>query len=138
MNSEQKLQASCIIQFSQKYPEKRGFLFSYFANSDSAIQGAQKLSLGLVRGVSDLLYVEDGKLIGVELKVSNSSHSRQHLIEQSRWLLSVPAHGFFCDSVEMFWNIIEGGSGIDPEVVLENCLQKKTGSVKWDSVKYKQ
>ncbi len=138
MNLEQKLQADCCVQFSQKYPEKRGYLFSYFANSNSAIQGAQKLSLGLVRGVSDLLYVEDGELIGMELKVPNSSHSRSHLIEQSRWLLTVPKHGFFCDSIEIFWNIIEGGSGIDPEVVLENCLEKKTGSVKWEEVKFKK
>ena len=138
MNQEAKLQSDCIVQFSQRYPEKRGFLIGYFSNSDSAIQGAQKLSLGLVRGVSDLLYVEDGELIGMELKISGSSHNRQHLIEQAKWLLSIPAHGWFCDSIETFWNIIEGGSGIDPEVVLENCLQRKTASVQWDSVKYKQ
>lgn len=132
---ESQMQARCVIEFSQKYPERRGHLFAYFATSDSYIQASQKLSLGLVKGCSDLLYINNGQLIGIEMKATGTSHNRVHLIEQCQWLLKVPKTGWFCDSVEMFWQIINGWYGIDPKRVLENCMQKKTGSVKWDEVK---
>lgn len=129
------IQSKIIIQFSQRFPDQRGHLFSYFANSDSAIQGAQKLSLGLVKNVSDLLYVKDGYLIGIELKAPLSSHNRLHLVGQSDWLIKVPNVGWFCDSLEMFFSIIDGENGIDPRVVRENCLKLTTTTVSWDKIK---
>lgn len=138
MNPEARLQSQMVIQFSQRHPEQRGRLIGYFATSESIIQTSQKLSLGLVKGASDLFYItEAGEMVGIEVKSPGSSHNRQHLVSQAEWLLKVPRRGYFCDSVEMFWNIIEGGSGIDPEVVLENCLGKKSSTVRWDEVKYK-
>lgn len=139
MNPEARLQSQMVIQFSQRHPEQRGRLIGYFATSESVIQTSQKLSLGLVKGASDLFYITElGEMAGIEVKSPGSSHNRLHLISQAEWLLKVPKWGYFVDSVEMFWDIIEGGSGIDPEVVLENCLLRKTSTVQWDSVKYKQ
>jgi len=138
MNPEARLQSQMVIQFSQRYQGKKGCLIGYFATSESAAQTSQKLSLGLVKGASDLFYIENGEMIGIEVKAIGSSHNRQHLIEQCHFLMKVPKWGWFCDSVEMFWNIIEGGSGIDPQVVLENCLERKIASVQWDSVKFKK
>jgi hypothetical protein len=139
MNAESRLQSQMVIQFSQRYPEQRGRLIGYFATSESVIQTSQKLSLGLVKGASDLFYITElGEMVGIEVKAPLSQHNRLHLVSQAEWLLKVPKWGYFCDNIETFRNIIEGGSGIDPEVVLENCLQKKTGAVKWDEVKKKR
>lgn len=135
-NPEHKLQAECVIAFSHKYPELRGFLFGNFSETRSPIEGAQKISLGLVRGVSDLIFVNIiREMIGIELKVIGSSHNRLHIIEQCHWLMKVPKVGWFCDSLEMFMSIIEGGKGIDPASVLKKCQSLKTGSVQWQNVR---
>ena len=130
--SESQLQSDCVIRFSQDRPDLRGHLIGYFATAESKSKGAMKNSLGLVRGVSDLLYVSDGKLIGIELKLPDSSHNRLHLIEQAQWLIKVPDKGYFCDNLDMFWDIINGGSGIDPRVILENCMKLKTETTRWN------
>ena len=134
-NPEAILQAKMVIEFSQRHPEKRGGLIGYFATSDSYIQAAQKLSLGLVKGCSDLLYINKGELTGIEVKATGTSHDRIHIIEQCRWLLKVPKLGYFCDSIEMFWEIINGGNGIDPIQVMLNCEKLKTVKIKWEEAK---
>ena len=135
-NLEHKLQHQCVKGFSQKYPNLNGHLFAYFAETESKLDGGVKVGLGLVRGVSDLLYVKDGFLIGIEMKEPDTSHSVQHLREQADWLISVPFKGFFCDSIEMFWRIIETGTGgIDPRRVLENLKDVKSGSTSWEKAK---
>lgn len=132
-NLEHKLQHQCVKEFSQKYPNLDGHLFAYFAETESKLDGGIKVGLGLARGVSDLLYIKDGGLIGIEMKAPDTSHSVQHLREQANWLISVPSVGFFCDSIEMFWRIIETGTGgIDPRRVLENLKDVKSLSVAWN------
>jgi len=134
--TESQLQSECVIQFSQAHPELKGNLIGYFANADNKIKGAINNSLGLVKNCSDLLYIKNGELIGLELKIPNSRHDRIHLCGQSLWLLKTPKIGWFVDSLEMFWQIINGGSGIDPQIVLDNCLRIKTTTVEWNKVKY--
>ena len=134
--SESNLQASCVIQFSQKYPDQKGNLIGYFATSESQVQTSQKLSLGLVKNCSDLLYIKNGELIGIELKLPESRHDRLHLIGQASWLLKTPKIGWFCDSLEMFWEVVDGGVGINPQKVLDNCLKIKTKTVSWNEIKF--
>jgi len=135
-NPEHKLQAECVKQFGQKYPEKRGALIAYFAETESGRDGALKVALGLVAGVSDLLYIQDGIITGIEMKHPETRHNTQHLRSQCLWLISFPKIGFFCDSVEMFLQIIEAGTGgIDPARVLENLKDVKTSSVSWEVAK---
>jgi hypothetical protein len=122
--SEKQLQAKIVIAFSQAFPERRGRLFATFQETD---KGSYLTSLGLVRGVSDLLYVTAyGELVGIELKEPGSKHKSDHVREQAEWLMKVPAKGYFCTSLEMFWKIIEGEEGIDPEWVLDDMGDKKT------------
>lgn len=129
---EHKLQAECVRYFSETYPERRGELFATFQETKSQGQGGVMLSLGLVSGVSDLLFVQDGFLIGIEMKCPETSHNTEHLIKQAKWLLKVPKRGCFCDSLDMFKEIIAGGEGIDPKSVLEYCKKVKTKSITWN------
>lgn len=142
MNSEQQLQASMIIWFSQRYPERRGTLWSNFV-TQNAMQANFKKSLGLVASLSDLMYiapsiegVRDKEFWGIELKTKGSRHEVAHIISQAKWLLSVPHRGFFCDSYEMFQDIIENKSqGIDPALILKNCLLIKKKTASWEFIK---
>lgn len=138
MNREEaKLQAKMVIEFSQKCPEYKGRLIGYFAETENKIEGATKLSLGLVKGASDLFYVRpDGRFTGIEVKAPHSRHNVQHLLEQCEWLESVPAEGRFVDSVDMFWGVINcTGTGIYPWKVKEYLSTVTTQSVSWDEVR---
>ena len=133
-NKEAKLQASIIIDFSQKRPDERGRLIGYFANTSSKQDGGMKTSLGLVKNVSDLLYfTKDSYIWGIELKAEGEYHNVEHLKGQAMWLKSVAKVGYFCDSLDMFWKIIDGGAGIEPDAVLRYLEGVKTDSIKWDS-----
>lgn len=60
-------------------------------------------------------------------------HKVAHLIEQAEWLIRVPKWGYFCDDLDDFLNIIDGGvGGIDPVKVLEYCKKAKTQQILWD------
>lgn len=132
--AEAKLQASIVIDFSQQRPDERGRLIGYFANTESMQDGAIKNSLGLVKSVSDLFYFTAlGYVIGIEVKAIGEYHDVEHLRAQAKWLLNIPYKGFFCDSLEVFWRIINGGEGISPAEVLSRLDGVKTSSVKWGS-----
>jgi hypothetical protein len=82
------------------------------------------------------MYLEDGALIGIELKAHGSHHAVKHLREQCNWLMTFPAMGCFCDSLEMFQKIIMGNrfAGISPYLVWDKLVEAKTASVDWDKL----
>ena len=133
--SESILQSRIVIKFSQYYQGEHGYLIGYMANSDNVVKGMINNSLGLAKNASDLFWVKNGELVGVELKATGSRHNRLHLCGQAQWLLTVPKVGYFCDNEEMFFAIISGGVGINPAKVLENCLKLKTATVAWEEAK---
>ena len=133
---EAKLQSEIVRAYSVKYPNKRGTLFGTFQEVSSQVQGSQRLSLGLVAGVSDLLYVDEhGRLWGLEVKARGTIHKVSHLIKQAEWLSSIPYRGFFVDSVDMFWEVIETGEGgICPQRLLQKLKNIKGSSFLWDNI----
>jgi hypothetical protein len=135
MQVEAKLQARCVLWFSQTYPEKRGALWGNFA-SQSASQASQKLSLGLVRSLPDLMCVAWGEFFCIELKERGSIHSVRHLREQCEWLMKYPSGGCFCDSLDMFINIIqqEGYGGIPARNIYDRLSLVNTKSVAWNKL----
>jgi len=134
LNKEYKLQVQCVISFSQS--NQRGVLIGYFAESDNYIQAAMKLSLGLKKGCSDLLYFYEGMVTGIEMKAPETSHKRLHIMEQCKFLMSEHIHkGYFCDSLSMFHRIINGGRGIDPKPIFDYCDKLITQSVQWDTIR---
>lgn len=134
-NLEHLLQSKMVLDFAQKRPLERGNLFATFSETTSQREGAVMTSLGLIRGLSDLMYVSNGELIGIECKAPESSHLCAHILEQCNWLLTVPKRGYFCDSIDMFWDIISGGAGISPKKVIENLKNVKSKTVLWDYCK---
>jgi len=132
---EAVLQSKIVIKFSQYYQGEHGYLIGYMAKADNVVRGMINNSLGLAKNASDLFWIKNGELTGIELKVAGSRHNRIHIIGQADWLLKIPKAGYFCDSEEMFFSIINGSRGIDPERVRENCMKLKTVSVSWDEVR---
>jgi hypothetical protein len=45
----------------------------------------------------------------------------------------VPKTGYFCDSMEIFFQIVNGGKGIDPRKVLNYCNSCGKNTITWDS-----
>jgi len=136
-NLEGKIQASIVKWFGETYPLDRGRFFSYFANPESKLQGGVMLSMGLVKGISDMLYVDsNGFLHGYECKSLGTYHDVSHLKHQAEWLLSIPKTGYFVDSLDMFKDIMtNGGKGISPNRVLKNLKDVKTKTISWNEAK---
>lgn len=134
MNAESLLQSKIVISFADKYPERRGRLFATFQETRTPIEGARKLSLGLIPGASDFVYTGEHEVIFIEMKAEGMKHPTAHLKKQAQWGLSIRPHRYyFCDSEECFWNIIDGDGllGITPERVLAWLSTAKAGSVIW-------
>lgn len=83
--SEQRIQHDLIMWFSQTYPELQGRLFMVQNNTYSQSHGNRMKSLGMVKGVSDLMFIGNGFVAGIELKAPESVHSVAHIKEQMRF-----------------------------------------------------
>ena len=77
--SEDAFQQQCRIHFNNKYPELRGLLFHVRNNSANKREGAYWKELGVVAGVSDLLFLYNGKVHCIELKTPRGSQSPAQL-----------------------------------------------------------
>ena len=119
LGTEEVLQMNMVTSFASKHPDKRGRLFATFQNPTPEQHGLW-LSKGMVKGVSDLIYSDDSRrMIGIEVKHPEKEHHKKTVIDQANWLINNCYRGYFCTSVDMFWNIINGGEGIDPRKVLK-------------------
>ena len=136
--SEKKLQAQLVMHFSQRYPSRSGNLIGTFNETVNAAQGSNMLSLGLVKGCSDLIFINNEKrFIGIEVKYPNTRHNLIHVLEQCRFLIENAYCGWFCTSLNQFESITvyEGLSGgIHPNTVRSWCIEKmksKLGEFSW-------
>lgn len=139
--SEKKLQSKMVLKFSQEFPNRFGDLIGTFNETINAAQGANMLSLGLVKGLSDLIYInKDKRFVGIEVKYPNTYHDLIHILEQCRFLIENAHVGHFCISLEQFEKIIDSDGqfgGINPFEVRHICYEKiksKMGEFNWDSV----
>lgn len=83
--SEEKLQSDIVRKFSELYPEKRGQLFHVPNERITASQKLKAKSIGVFSGVSDLIYIGNGKICCLELKAPNSYHKITHVQQQVDW-----------------------------------------------------
>ena len=134
-NLEHKLQAEMVKDFQETYPGRIGALVATFQETRNPIVGGIMKSMGLVRGVSDLLYFPgDGCVIAIEVKHLDMYHDVEHLTEQCRWLIKFPTCGRFCHDREDFKVIIAtsgNGGGVSPWRVLEKLKRTNKKKIKW-------
>ena len=137
MTKEQQLQSKCVVEFSHKYPERRGCLFSVPNRTLNARDGQIQLATGLVKGVSDLLYFYKGRFVAIEMKLSGAKHKRKHIEEQLKWLQTMEENNFeayICTSLEGFFKIIDnnvndGDSGIYSTLEVEMTLNNQKSQI---------
>ena len=85
--SENRLQHDLIMWFGQNYPQYRSLLFMVHNETTSKAQGAKLKSMGLIAGVSDLIFIDPnfGTTSGIELKAPGSVHKSVHVKQQLDW-----------------------------------------------------
>jgi hypothetical protein len=103
--TEAQLQAQIFQYHWNNLPTERGLLFHVNNKARNAIEGAKFKAMGVIAGVSDLIYLKPGGIpILIELKVDNATQSK----EQIKWELNVKLAGYkyqVCRSLEDFIKI---------------------------------
>ena len=78
-NKEEILQAECYKWFHNAYPASRRMLFHVDNNSYNKVIGARKKALGVVKGVSDLIFIVENAVFFLELKVDGNTQSDEQI-----------------------------------------------------------
>ena len=108
MKNEKQLQASIFIDFSQKRPEEKGLLWSTRNQTFSAKDGMTQKAMGMVAGVSDLIYFKE-TFVGLEVKQKGKVHKSSHITQQLNWGKKITNNGglwFIITSLEGFWAVL--------------------------------
>lgn len=88
-HNELKLQMHCVRWFTFEYPKQRGCLFMVNNESRSAYEMAKLKKMGIVPGVSDLVYLAPtGRFVGIELKYGAGRQSKT----QKAWQANIEKH----------------------------------------------
>jgi hypothetical protein len=125
---EKRLQYECVNAFDEKCPEKQGRLFATFQNPKKD-QVNIWISLGLVPGVSDLIYIDpEFHIIGLELKQPGKVHKMDHLRRQLDWMRQNCYRYAFVCSVSEFWDMIENRNNEIFRKRIENLENNSTKS----------
>jgi len=107
MKSEARIQQECFIWFWNKYPEYRKLLFAVpNGGARSTHEGKLLKQQGVVAGVSDMLFMIDGRCYCFELKTKIGVQSSR----QKDWQYRVESQGFkyyIVRSLRLFQEIIE-------------------------------
>lgn len=82
--SEAALQQSCRIWFWNNYPQLRGLLFMVNNNSSNKLTGKIAKELGVIAGVSDLLFIFGGTVHCIEMKTLTGYQSPEQKIWQKK------------------------------------------------------
>lgn len=89
--TEDQLQAQIFQWHWNNVPAERGLLFHVQQKARNAIEGNRFKAMGVVAGVSDLIYLRPGgKPVLIELKIESGSQSQI----QKEWQAKVEAAGY--------------------------------------------
>ncbi|MCK4884265.1 MAG: hypothetical protein KAS30_05310, partial [Candidatus Diapherotrites archaeon] len=108
---ESKLQSKMVVEFSQQRPNEKGCLWSTRNTTLSVKDGQKQKAMGMIAGVSDLIYFKDGCLIGIEVKFPGKEHKFGHVLQQYNWGTKITSEGgkwYVVTSIEGFWAVING------------------------------
>lgn len=104
---EAKIQGDLFMWHWNTYPLERRRLFHVNNNPRNKIDGARLKALGLVKGVSDLIFVcGDGSTAYIEMKTPNGTQSEDQ-IEFEKAITGVGARYFIVRSVDDGMELIE-------------------------------
>lgn len=124
--NEKQLQFKMVMKFSQTRPKDKLDLWSTRNQTFSAKDGMTQKGMGMLAGVSDLIY--DGPyFLGLEVKVRGKEHDRKHIIQQLDWGKRRIENGhYWCIvvSVEGFMFAIDNPGKPHPDIYLAEQVQE--------------
>lgn len=111
--TEDRLQQECFRWWNNTYPMYRGLLFHVpNGGSRNAREGAKFKTMGVVKGVSDFIFLWSGDAFFIELKVKGGCQSQ----DQKHWEALVKGERFdyfvvwnFTDFKDLITKIIDRG-----------------------------
>ena len=98
---EKKMQKDIVVSYRNEKEGKgcRGLLVAFFSEllhpAVSGNKSAEFRALGAKKSMPDLAYIHDGKIYGIELKMPDSNHDRNHIIEQADVMATYFFRGYF-------------------------------------------
>ena len=104
--SEFKIQAECFQWHWNNFPDQRGRLFTVNNNAPNAYAGSVMKAMGVVAGVSDMIYLSDNGAVFLEFK---DERGRQSL-SQKWWQGVVQDAGYRYEvirSLEDFQRVLD-------------------------------
>lgn len=138
-SEEKKMQKDIVVSYRNEKEGKgcNGLLVAFFSEllhpAVSGNKSAEFRALGAKKSMPDLAYIYEGKIYGIELKMPDSSHNRDHLIEQAEVMATYFYRGYFVWSKEMLWNILDAIERNKP--IMSNALKVKDCCMKCTSTK---
>lgn len=100
--SEDQLQAKIFQWHWNNRPKERGLLFHVNNKARNAIEGNKFKAMGVISGVSDLIYLRPGgKPLFIELKIETGTQS----VQQKEWQSRIELAGYryvICRSLAAF------------------------------------
>lgn len=84
MTKEDKLQSDCFIWFWNTHIAHRRMLFHVDNNSYNAVIGAKKKALGVVKGVSDMVFIANGFVVFIEFKTNIGAQKPEQIDFESK------------------------------------------------------
>lgn len=103
--SEARIQYECVTWIRNHHPETYGLFFEINNNPNSQQQGGIRTSMGMFAGVSDTVFLWNGKTYWLEFK---NATGRQQKVQKT-WQKIVEGQGFeyhLIRSLEQFQKII--------------------------------
>ena len=107
IKSEERIQQECYNWFHNTYPNLRGLLFHVpNGGARSSREGSMLKKVGVVPGVSDLIFLYRGQAYFIEMKNEYGKQSTKQFV----WQKKVEAQNFkyfICRTLESFIELIE-------------------------------
>lgn len=103
--TEDNLQSTCFQWHWNNFPAERRKLFHVNQKARNAIEGNRMKAMGVVPGVSDLIYLSSAGPVFIEMKSETGTQTK----EQKEFETMVTAMGykyFICRSFEQFKNFL--------------------------------
>jgi len=132
--NEKQLQAMIVMDFSQMRPEEKGNLWSTRNTTLSERDGQTQKAMGMVAGVSDLIYYRDNRFVAIELKVVGTSHNSKHVGKQIKWgekMIDAGGEWYIVTSLSEFWDVINGKDVKYTFPVVSRMLEEGKSKIKF-------